>query len=197
MSRVEPLNRREAVRALLARRADGLVVAGLGGSVWDTAAAGDSPLNLYLWGAMGSAATVGLGLAIAQPGRRVVVFTGDGEMLMGIGSLATIAAERPTNLAIVVLDNERFGETGMQATHTAAGVDLARVAEACGFPRTAVARDRTSLESVGEMIWAASGPALSVVKVRAERLPLVMPPRDGAYLKDRFRHALIGRNAVI
>jgi hypothetical protein len=128
------LKRREVVAALLAERGDALVVAGLGAPVWDCAAAGDHPLNFYLWGAMGSAVPIGLGLALARPERRVLTVTGDGELLMGLGSLATAAVQAPPNLAIVVLDNERYGETGMQRTHTALGVDLAAVAAAAGMP---------------------------------------------------------------
>ncbi len=136
-----PLRRREVAARLLADPGDLLVVAGLGSTAWDVTAAGDRPLNFPLWGAMGGAAMVGLGLALAQPQRRVLVITGDGELLMGIGSLATIAVQRPPNLAIVVFDNERYGETGMQATHTAHGVDLAGVAAACGFPLTGTVRE--------------------------------------------------------
>src|SRR5712691_7689078 len=132
------LHRREAVKALLSERRELLVVAGLGSTSWDITAAGDSPLSLPLWGAMGQAAMVGLGLALAQPKRRVLVITGDGEMLMGIGSLATIGVQQPSNLSVVVIDNERYGETGMQATHTAHGVDLAGVAKACGFRNSQV-----------------------------------------------------------
>ena len=136
-----PLRRRELAEALLADAGDLLVVAGLGSTAWDITAAGDRPLNFPLWGAMGGAAMLGLGLALAQPQRRVLVITGDGELLMGLGSLATIAVQRPPNLAIVVFDNERYGETGMQATHTAQGVDLAGIAAACGFPLTGTLRE--------------------------------------------------------
>jgi thiamine pyrophosphate-dependent acetolactate synthase large subunit-like protein len=130
------LHRRDVVTQLLAERGDLLVVAGLGASAWDCAAAGDHPLTFPLWGGMGQATMMGLGLACARPDRRVLVVTGDGEMLMGLGALATVGVQKPGNLAVVVLDNERYGETGMQATHTAHGVDLAAVAEACGFPWT-------------------------------------------------------------
>src|SRR5437667_12092020 len=125
--------RRAAIAPILAERQDTLVVTGLGSPTYDCAAVGDHPLNFYLWGAMGSAVTVGLGLALAQPKRRVLVVTGDGEMLMGLGALATVGVQQPKNLSVVVIDNERYGETGMQATHTARGVDLAAVAKACGF----------------------------------------------------------------
>ena len=127
------LHRRDVVSLLLKDRDGLLVVAGLGSTAWDVTAAGDSPLNFPLWGAMGNAAMFGLGLALAQPKRRVLVLTGDGEMLMGLGSLATIGTQRPRNLSVVVIDNERYGETGMQRTHTAAGVDLAKVAKGCGI----------------------------------------------------------------
>jgi thiamine pyrophosphate-dependent acetolactate synthase large subunit-like protein len=185
-----PLRRRELAKALLADAGDLLVVAGLGSTAWDVTAAGDRPLNFPLWGAMGGAAMVGLGLALAQPQRRVLVVTGDGELLMGMGSLATIAIQRPANLAIVVFDNERYGETGMQATHTARGVDLTGVAAACGFPLTGTLREPREVAAALPLIRSAPGPVLYVAKVRAEPLPFALPPRDGAHLKDRFRTAL-------
>src|SRR6266704_1816338 len=127
------LDRREFVQKMLLDRRDLLVVSGLGSPTYDVAACGDDPLNFYLWGAMGGAAMIGLGLALAQPARRVLVATGDGEMLMGLGALATIAVQRPKNLAVIVVDNERYAETGLQEPHTAHGCDLAGVAAAAGF----------------------------------------------------------------
>ena len=189
------MRRREVVEILLRERKDLLVVAGLGSTAWDITAAGDSPLNFPLWGAMGNAAMFGLGLALAQPARRVLVITGDGEMLMGLGSLATIGVQQPRNLAVVVIDNERYGETGMQATHTAAGVDLARIAAACGFRIARLIRDRAKLNALRSAIHTSPGPLFAQVKVQAEKLPLVLPPRDGALLKSRFRKALLGDEA--
>jgi thiamine pyrophosphate-dependent acetolactate synthase large subunit-like protein len=187
-----PLRRREVAAALLADRGDLLVVAGLGSTAWDVTAAGDHPLSFPLWGAMGGAAAIGLGLALAQPRRRILVVTGDGELLMGLGSLATIAAQRPANLAVVVFDNERYGETGMQPTHTAHDVDLAAMARAAGIPVAGTVYDQRALEAALPVIRAQPGPVLYVVKVRAEALPFALPPKDGAYLKDRFRSALLG-----
>jgi thiamine pyrophosphate-dependent acetolactate synthase large subunit-like protein len=178
------LHRREVVSSLLKDRKDLLVVAGLGSTAWDITAAGDSPLSFPLWGAMGQAAMIGLGIALAQPQRRVLVITGDGEMLMGLGSLATIGVQQPANLGIVVIDNERYGETGMQATHTASGVDLAAVARACGL-------NVCSHEDIHRQ----PGPSFAAVKVAAEKIPLVLPPREGALLKARFRRALLGPGA--
>jgi thiamine pyrophosphate-dependent acetolactate synthase large subunit-like protein len=189
------LRRREVVRMLLAGRGKLLVVAGLGSTSWDCTAAGDSPLTFPMWGAMGTAAVTGLGLALAQPGRRVLVITGDGEMLMGLGSLATIGAQRPRNLAIAVIDNERYGETGMQATHTASGVDLAKAALACGFAAARVVRAAGALGAARRMLLSQPGPVLAQIKVKAEKLPLVLPPREGALLKARFRRALLGEAA--
>lgn len=186
------LHRREVVAALLADRGDLLVVAGLGASAWDCAAAGDHPLTFSFWGGMGLAAVTGLGLALARPARRVLVVTGDGEMLMGLGSLATVAVQAPANLSIVVLDNERYGETGMQPTHTAHGVDLAGVARACGFAQAATVAAASELDDLRERIHRGVGPLFAVVKVVAEKPPLVVPPRDGALLKNRFRRALAG-----
>jgi thiamine pyrophosphate-dependent acetolactate synthase large subunit-like protein len=187
-----PLRRRAVVKQLLAQRGDALVVAGLGAAAWDVTAAGDTPLNFPLWGAMGAAVPLGLGLALAQPSRRVLVITGDGEMLMGLGSLATVATQRPPNLAMVVLDNERYGETGMQLTHTAGGADLGAIAAASGIPICRTVSDEKGLKSVIPQIQKEAGPLFVNIKVRAEDLPLVLPPKDGAYLKDRFRLALLG-----
>ncbi len=186
------LGRRDVVRRMLAGRGDLLVVTGLGSPTYDCAAAGDHPLNFYLWGAMGGAVPVGLGLALAQPSRRVLVITGDGEMLMGLGSLATVAAKKPDNLAVAVLDNERYGETGMQRTHTALGTDIAGIARAAGFAQTMTARNDGEVEPAIEALRGVPGPVLAVFKVSAARDPLVLPDWDGPALKTRFRQALLG-----
>jgi thiamine pyrophosphate-dependent acetolactate synthase large subunit-like protein len=190
------LERRDAVATILRPRGDALVISGLGSPTWDVAAAGDSPLNFYMWGAMGGAAIVGLGLAMSQPGRRVVVITGDGELLMGLGSLATIGADRPPNLSIVVLDNEHYGETGMQTSHTARGIDLAGIARAAAFSSVTTIYTREELDAWVPAIYGGQGPVLGVVKVRANQPILQVPPRDGAYIKARFRTALLGAQAV-
>ena len=196
-SETYPLRRRRVVETLLADRGDLLVVAGLGAPCWDVTAAGDHPLTFPLWGAMGSAALIGLGLALARPARRVLVITGDGEMLMGLGGLATIAVQAPQNLAIAVLDNERYGETGMQATHTAFGVDLAAVAAAAGLPVTGTVADDAGLGAAVAQLRGAQGPVFFTIKVRAEDLPLALPPRDGVHLKNRFRGALLGEKEAV
>ena len=134
------------MRILLEKRGgDLLLVTGLGSTTWDAASVTDEECNFYLWGAMGAAAMVGLGLAIARPERRVLVVTGDGEMLMGLGSLATIGVQRPPNLAIAVFDNGRYGETGMQASHTAESVELIGIAQACGLKETFDISDEVGL----------------------------------------------------
>ena len=191
------LHRRAVVRELLEGRGeDLLVVAGLGAPAWDITAAGDHPLSFPMWGAMGGAAMIGLGLALAQPKKKVLVVTGDGEMLMGIGSLATIAIMKPRNLSVVVIDNEHYGETGMQETHTGHGVDLAGMAKAAGF---AAAMRVTAAAQMGRLrraIHSGKGPLFAQVKVDPEKLPLVLPPREGSYIKNRFRIALLGPQAV-
>ena len=189
------LNRREVVRALLTQRGDLLVIAGLGAPAWDATEAGDHPLNFPLWGGMGGAAVMGLGLAIAQPTRRVLVLTGDGELLMGFGSLATIGIERPANLAVIVLDNERYGETGMQESHTARGVDLAAAARACGFASSMMLTTLDEVTQLRSQLHTGKGPLFAQIKVAPDKLPLVLPPRDGTHLKNRFREALLGLDA--
>jgi len=190
------LRRREVVKELLAPRGDALVIGGLGAPAWDITNAGDHELNFPLWGAMGGAAMIGLGLALAQPKRKVLVVTGDGEMLMGLGALATIAVQAPRNLYIVVLDNERYGETGMQETHTAHGVDLAGMAKAAGIAQTLVVRNQTEVSRLMKRIYAGEGALFAQIKVDPEKLPLVLPPRDGSLLKNRFRAALLGPDAA-
>lgn len=186
------LKRRAVVKQLLADRGDMLVIGGLGAPAWDITAAGDHDNNFPLWGAMGGAAMIGLGLALAQPKRRVLVVTGDGEMLMGVGSLATVAVQRPTNLAIVVLDNERYGETGQQLTHTGLGTDLAGIARAAGIPNTALVRTKSELDVAHAGLWKGKGPAFVQVKIDAEKLPLVLPPREVSWLKNRMRVSVLG-----
>lgn len=182
------LDRRAAVAALLEDRGDLLVVSGLGSPSYDVHAAGDTDANYYLWGAMGAAALVGLGLAQARSDRSVLVITGDGEQLMGLGGLATIGVAKPGNLVVAVIDNERFGETGMQQSHTAAGVDLARVALACGFIEARTIHDMAGIaQARSELRRQAGGPRLFALKATAENLPRSLPPRDAVHLKNRFR----------
>jgi thiamine pyrophosphate-dependent acetolactate synthase large subunit-like protein len=189
------LDRREAVAEILKRRADSLVVAGLGAPCWDTAAAGDHALNFYTWGGMGSAAMIGLGVALAQPKRRVLVITGDGEMLMGLGAFATIGVQRPRNLAVIVMDNEHYGETGMQLTHTRLGVDLAGIAKAAGFTAAGTVYSAPQLRTWISRIYRQPGPVFAAIKVTTQPAPLVLPARDGTYLKNRFRESLLGSRA--
>lgn len=191
------LNRRDALRALLHEREQVIVVAGLGSSAYDLASCGNAPLDFPLWGAMGGAAMVGLGIALTQPAYKVLVVTGDGEMLMGLSSLATIAVQRPANLRIVVLDNERFGETGQQHTHTAVGTDLAAVAAGCGFQQVRTIRQASELERLRADLHTLDDVLFAVVKVAPEELPRVLPPRDGAYLTHRLRAALLGTERAL
>ena len=186
------LRRREVAKKVLEAGGDEfLLISGLGSSNWDFTAAGDRDTFFPLWGAMGGAVPIGLGLAIAQPTRRVVVATGDGEMLMGVGSLATVAMQMPKNLAILVFDNERYGETGMQETATALRANLEKIAQGCGIVTTKTIRKKGELVSALPHIFDEDGPLFFVIKVRAEPLDFVLPPKDGAFLKDRFRSAVL------
>ena len=185
------LNRREAVKAVLADRCDLLVVSGLGSASYDVFDAGEHPGNFYLWGAMGGAAMVGLGIALAQPKRPVAVITGDGEQLMGIGGLLTIAAKQSGNLIIVVLDNGHFGETGMQVSHTGLGARLEMIATGAGLRAVTEIVDikgitefRRSLQNVDD------GPRLARIGIASGHLERALPPRDGVFLKNPFRENL-------
>ncbi|HXX08412.1 MAG TPA: thiamine pyrophosphate-dependent enzyme [Pseudolabrys sp.] len=185
------LERRDAMAALLAGRGDDLLlVPGLGSTTWDAMAAGDNDRNFYLWGAMGGATMIGLGLALAQPKRRVAVITGDGEMLMGLGSLATIGIRQPRNLAVIVFDNGVYGETGMQPSHTQGGVDLIGVAEACGIKQCLDVRDQEGLDDLARRLKSLRETLFARIIIAADEPLRVLPLRDGVALKERFRAAI-------
>jgi thiamine pyrophosphate-dependent acetolactate synthase large subunit-like protein len=184
------LRRREAMRLLLEDRGGLLLVTGLGSTTYDAAAVTDDDRNFYLWGAMGGAAMIGLGLAIARPDRPVLVVTGDGEMLMGLGSLATVGVQRPPNLAIAVFDNGRYGETGMQPSHTDHGVSLVGVARSSGIARVLDIHDEAGLATFRDDVQRRAETLFARVAIRADEPPRVLPSRDGAYLKSRFRRAI-------
>ena len=191
MSKANLLERRSVVSSLLAKRGDAVVVGGLGASTYDIAAAGDHDRNLYLWGGMGGAVMIGLGVALAQPQMPVLVITGDGEMLMGIGSLATVGLQKPKNLTIVVLDNERYGETGGQASHTASTVDLVGIAKASGIPDASALSTMAEIESFASNLQdVAAGPRLATVKIDGANLERVLASRDGTFIVNRIRGAL-------
>jgi thiamine pyrophosphate-dependent acetolactate synthase large subunit-like protein len=185
------LERRKAIATLMADRPKDLfVVPGLGSCTYDMASLGEKDSDFYLWGAMGGAAMMGLGLALAKPKLKVAVITGDGEMLMGMGALATIGVQRPSNLAVIVFDNQRYGETGMQASHTDKGVDLVGVARACGIGRTFAVDDQAGLERLAGELPSLNGTLFARVRIAADDPPRVLPSKDGVELKLRFRKAV-------
>ena len=190
MTQQDALDRRLVVAKLLQNRKNLMVVSGLGSATYDVMSVGDNDLNFYLWGAMGCAAMIGFGLAMAQPNRPVLVLTGDGEMLMGTGSLATIGINKPDNLTIVVLDNEHYGETGMQPGHTRSGIKLDQIASACGFGWTEEIRDMNAVARLQPRIHQAATTCFAAIKIRTEEVPRVLAPRDGVYVKNRFRASL-------
>ncbi len=191
MSKANLLDRRRVVDSLLADRKGAFAVGGLGASTYDIAASGDHDRNFYLWGAMGGAVMIGLGIALAQPELPVVVITGDGEMLMGIGSLATVGLQKPANLTIVVLDNEVYGETGGQASHTAATVDLVGVARSCGIADVRSMTTMAEIEAYAKTIQdVSSGPRFANIKIDSANLDRVLSSRDGQFTVTRMRRSL-------
>ena len=191
MSKPNLLDRREVVKKLLADRKDAIVVGGLGASTYDIAAVGDHARNLYLWGAMGGAVMIGLGLALAQPTLPIVVITGDGEMLMGMGSLATVGLQKPANLSIIVLDNESYGETGGQASHTSSAADLVTVARGCGIADSRSLGTPAEIEAfAAEMQDTSHGPRFANVKIDGANLERVLSNRDGIFILTRLRSAI-------
>ena len=191
MSKANLLERRSVVSTLLQGRKNAIVVGGLGASTYDIAAAGDHDRNFYLWGAMGGAVMIGLGVALAQPKLPVVVITGDGEMLMGIGSLATVGLQQPKNLTIIVLDNEVYGETGGQASHTGTNTDLVAVAKACGIADARAMATMAEIEMFAKTMQdVSSGPRFASIKIDSANLERVLASRDGTFIVNRIRGAL-------
>jgi thiamine pyrophosphate-dependent acetolactate synthase large subunit-like protein len=179
----------DAIRQIVRAAGDAAIVASLGHPAYDLFAAGDRPANFYTWGSMGLASSIGLGLAVAQPARRVYVLDGDGSLLMNLGSLATIGWTRPVNLVLVVLDNEQYGTTGGQDTATAHGADLAEAARALGVANADTIR---SEEALGELLGRTtreSGPWMIVAKVSGST-PTARPPLDCVFIKHRFMAAV-------
>ena len=184
------LDRRAAVKTLLQDRGETLVITGLGSSTYDTFAAGDHDANFYLWGAMGGAALMGLGLALAQPSRPVLVITGDGEQLMGLGGLVTIGVQKPKNLTIAVLDNGHFGETGMQPSHSGLGADLVAMARSCGIAHVFDVRDEASLVTLRHAIQTQDGPRFAAIRIATGEHERALAPRDGVHVRNRMRQHL-------
>ena len=191
MSKANLLDRRAVVAELLKDRGGAIAVGGLGASTYDIAAAGDNDRNFYLWGGMGGAVMIGLGLALAQPSLPVVVITGDGEMLMGMGSLATVGLQQPKNLSIIVLDNEAYGETGGQASHTGATADLTGVAKACGISDCRAITTMAEVEAFASTLQdVTAGPRFASAKIDGANLERVLSSRDGTYIVNRIRGSL-------
>jgi phosphonopyruvate decarboxylase len=184
------IDRRAFIAELLGAVPEALVVTGLGSPTYDVCAAGDRDLNFYLWGAMGGSTPIGLGLALAQPRRSVLVVTGDGEQMMGIGSLATVAAQQPPNLTVVVLDNGYFGETGMQRSHSGLGTDLALTAKGLGIADSLKVDDLAAVPDLAARIEARANPVFVQALIDIDEPPRAMPPRDGTFVKNRFRAAM-------
>ena len=184
------IRRRELVAALLARRGGALVVPGLGSPTWDCFAAGDQPEYLYSWGGMGLCLPTALGLALARPERRVFALTGDGEIMMGLGSLAVVGAQAPENLGILVLDNESFGETGRQPGLTGGRAELCAMARGAGIAATLEVTSMDQTEALAELMFQQPGPTFAVAKIALTDEPWALPEKDGAVIARRFRRAV-------
>jgi thiamine pyrophosphate-dependent acetolactate synthase large subunit-like protein len=186
------LDRREAVPALIGRHEDFLILTGLAGTARDVAALTNDGAHTYtMAGAMGGASMIGLGLALARRDRRVLVVTGDGELLMNVGALATIAVMNPPNLAIVCVDNGHYGETGYQKSHTNLGVDLERIAIGCGIKRTRTVRTDAEIADAAGLLRQGNGTSFVLLRVAPTDPPPGKLELDAARARVRFRTALL------
>jgi thiamine pyrophosphate-dependent acetolactate synthase large subunit-like protein len=187
------LDRGDAMPKLIGRHEDFLIVTGLGGSAHDVGAVtGDKAHIFSLGGAMGAPCMIGLGLALAQPKKQVLVVTGDGDLLMSIGSLATIAVINPPNLVIVCVDNGHYGETGWQKSHTSLGVDLEKMASGAGIKRTMTAVQEADLERAARFIREGNSAGFVLLRVKPTEPPPFQRNFDASFCRDRFRAALLG-----
>lgn len=186
------LDRREAVPQLIGDPGEFLIVSGLAGTSKDMAALTGDASNLFtMAGTMGAAVSVGLGLALARPDRRVLVVTGDGELLMNIGALATVAVMAPSNLAVVCVDNGHYGETGGQKSHTSLGVDLESIAAGAGFSATRTVSVEAEIAPASRLIRESNAPVFVVLRVRPGDPPAYKRNLDAAACRTRFRNALL------
>lgn len=192
-SPVGDLDRCEVMPKLIGNANDFLIIAGLAGTAKDVAHLCEPNANYFACaGVMGGATAMGLGLALAQPERRVLVVTGDGELLMNVGTLATVAIMAPPNLSIVCVDNGHYGETGYQKSHTSLGVDLATIATGAGIAAVRTITQESDIAGAAERIRQMDGPSFVLVKVKPTDPPKVRRSLDAAWGKNRFRHALLG-----
>ncbi|HEX6841747.1 MAG TPA: thiamine pyrophosphate-dependent enzyme [Stellaceae bacterium] len=188
------LDRTQAVPALIGRHEDFLIIAGLAGTARDIAALTKDGAHTYaLAGVMGGACAMGLGLALARPDKRVLVVTGDGELLMNVGTLATIAVLNPSNLSIVCVDNGHYGETGYQKSHTSLGVDLEKMASAAGLKITRTIRSEADLADGPRLLRDGNGTAFVLLRVKPTDPPSYKRSLDPSMGRLRFRQSLLGK----
>jgi thiamine pyrophosphate-dependent acetolactate synthase large subunit-like protein len=186
------LDRREAVPALIGRHEDFLIITGLAGTSRDAAALTRDGGHLYtMAGAMGGACMIGLGLALARRDARVLVLTGDGELLMNLGSLATIAVMNPPNLSVVCVDNGHYGETGYQKSHTSLGVDLEKIAAGSGIKRTLTIAKQGDIAAGARLIREGNGASFVLLRVKPTDPPSYKRDLDPASSRTRFRLATL------
>lgn len=188
------LDRNHAVPALIGNPADFLIIAGLAGTAWEIASiTNNADYQFGLGGAMGAAVSMGLGLALAQPKRRVLVATGDGELLMNVGALATVGIMNPPNLSILCVDNGHYGETGFQKSHTSLGVDLEKMAIGAGIGSTITVEREDQFAAGARTLRESNGASFVVVRVSTADPPKDKLSLDGGANRIRFRQALLAK----
>ncbi len=179
----------EATQLVLRHAGDRPIVSNLGPTTDELWHAGHRDRNFYTYGSMGLCSSIALGMAVST-GEQVISLDGDGSMLMNLGTIATIGREQPKNLIVIVWDNEQWGQTGHQASHTAHGTDLEQVARSCSIEHTETVRDLESLESVLLTALEQDGPWFIVAKIEeAEYLPVA--PIEPEMTLYRFRSTFV------
>jgi thiamine pyrophosphate-dependent acetolactate synthase large subunit-like protein len=188
------MNRFDLTKRLVARLKSGeAVIGGIGNTNFDLWASGQRAENFYMLGSMGLAVPIGLGVALAQPGRGTFVLEGDGSLLMQLGSLGTVAATAPVNLAIVAFDNGMYHITGKQKTLTAGTVDLVAMARGAGLKQSEWAKDEAHFEALVERALREHGPWFIGARIDGEK-PAGVTDRDPVRIRQRFMDAMAGRS---
>ncbi len=185
------LERAKAVPALIGTPDEFLIISGLAGAARDVASLTEDGDGAFIMaGAMGAAVMMGFGLVLARPERRVLVVTGDGELLMNVGALATVGIANPKNLSILCVDNGRYGETGLQRSHTSYGVDLEKIAAAAKIPATRTVWADAEIPDASRLLRESNSTAFVLLKVTAADAPPYRRSLDGALSRMRFKRAL-------
>ena len=185
------MRRYEAIKLIMEQVTDEFVICNLGHPSQELFRIKDRPRNFYMLGSMGLASSIGLGLAMSQPEKDVVI-DGEGSVLMNLGTLTTIGINQPANLRLFIIDNEAYGSTGFQPSFTSLGVDIAEIARSCGIRNTFICRQEEECRRhIPRVLNQVSGTSCTVIKTEKGMPENLKPiPHSATHLKKRFMESI-------